>query len=61
MGGGRGAETRGMRSQSRDVMVPKEGAAPAPGSLSWRPDLGGGGREEESGARSGKLTGHPRE
>ena len=43
MGGGRGAETRGMRSQSRDVMVPKEGTAPAPGSLSWRPDYGGGG------------------
>ena len=59
MGGGRGAETRGMRSQSRDVMVPKEGAAPAD---AWIPELETRlqrGREEEAGARSGRLMGHP--
>ena len=39
MGGrGRGAETLGMRSQSRDVVVPAEGAALAD---AWRPEAEG--------------------
>ncbi|CAN0543873.1 unnamed protein product [Rangifer tarandus platyrhynchus] len=51
-----------MRSQSRDLMVPTEGAAPAD---AWIPELETrlrrGRRDKESGARSGRLTGHPRE